>query len=113
MSNAELCMSLMQADTEAEVVSILQEEGYWDNQRAWRPVGDNSNNFATIGNQQSEAIAALVEKIVNAVDARLIHACRRAGVDPEGPGAPQSVREAVSRFFEGKEDPTDHDGRIA
>ena len=113
MSNDTLCMSLMRADTEAEVISILQSAGYWDNPFVWRPLGDDDNNFATIGNQQSEAIAALVEKIVNGVDARLIDACLQAGVNPEGPDAPQSVREAVAHFFEGKAHPTDHDGRIA
>ena len=113
MSNATLCMSLMRADTETEVITMLQNAGYWDNPFAWRPVGDDMNNFATIGNQQSEAIAALVEKIVNGVDARLIDACLRGGIDPEGPEVPQSVRAAVARFFEGKQDPTDHDGHIA
>lgn len=100
-SNAELCMRLMRADTEVEVMSILRDAGYWDNPFAWRPIGGDTNNFATIGNQQSEAIAALVEKIVNGVDARLIDMCLRAGIDPEGPDAPQSVRAAVARFFEG------------
>jgi hypothetical protein len=113
MSNATLCMSLMRADTEAEVIGVLQDAGYWDNPFAWRPVGDDMNNFATIGNQQSEAIAALVEKIVNGVDARLIDSCLRAGIDPEGPEAPQSVRAAVACFFEGKKHPADHDGRIS
>jgi hypothetical protein len=113
MSNATLCISLMRADTEAEVIAILRDAGYWDNPFVWRPVGDDQNNFATIGNQQSEAIAALVEKIVNGVDARLIDACLRAGIDPEGPAAPRSVRAAVARFFEGKQSPTGHDGHIA
>jgi hypothetical protein len=113
MSNATLCMSLMRADTEAEVITTLRQAGYWDNPFVWRPVGDDINNFATIGNQQSEAIAALIEKIVNGVDARLIDACLRAGIDPEEPTAPQSIREAVARFFEGKQNPTDRDGHIA
>ena len=114
MDNATLCMSLMRADTEAEVISILRSAGYWDNNPfVWRPVGDDDNNFATIGNQQSEAIAALIEKIVNGVDARLIDASLLAGVNPESPDAPRSIREAVARFFQGKAHPTDHDGRIA
>jgi len=103
----------MRADTEAKVIQILGDAGYWDDQLSWRPIGDDENNFATIGNQQSEAIAALVEKIVNGVDARLIDVCLRAGVDPTGADAPQSIRRAVARFFEGKADPKDHDGRIA
>jgi hypothetical protein len=113
MSNAMLCESLMRADTEADVIAILREAGYWDHPFVWRPVGDDQNNFATIGNQQSEAIAALIEKIVNGVDARLIDACLRAGVNPEGPTAPQSIRGAVARFFEGKQNPADHDGHIS
>lgn len=113
MNNATLCMSLMRADTETEVISILRNAGYWDNPFVWRAIGDDDNNFATIGNQQSEAIAALIEKIVNGVDARLIDACLLAGVNPEGPDAPRSIREAVARFFQGKAHPTNHDGRIA
>src|SRR4051812_28914910 len=98
-SNADLCMGLMRADTEADVVTILRTAGYWDDPAAWRLFSDNENNFSVIGNQQAEAIAAFVEKIVNSVDARLVDACRLAGVDPEGAQAPESMRAAVARFF--------------
>jgi hypothetical protein len=47
----------------------------------WRYFDDNENNFSDIGNQQSEATAALIEKIVNSVDARLMNACWQAGID--------------------------------
>jgi hypothetical protein len=104
----------MRADAESEVVSILKDAGYWDDPAVWRLFGDAANNFSTIGNQQSEAIAALVEKIVNGVDARLINACISKGIDPESPLAPQSIREAVATFFEGREYfRPDRDGRIA
>src|ERR1700687_5119789 len=102
MTPAELCMSLMRADTEEEVVSLLTEAGYWDDAKVWRYLGDDENNFATIGNQQSEAVAALIEKIINSVDSRLTNACRIHGVEPNGPEAPTSIRDAVARFFEGK-----------
>ncbi|MGA2806128.1 MAG: hypothetical protein ABSF89_17370 [Acidimicrobiales bacterium] len=92
----------MRADTEAEVVALLHEAGYWDDPGAWRLFGDNDNNYAPIGNQQSEAIAALIEKVINGIDARLMNACREHGIDPESPDAPRSMREAVARFFEGK-----------
>lgn len=114
MSNKQLCMRLMCADTEAEVAAILKEAGYWNDPTAWRNLGDNENNYSSIGNQQSEAIAALIEKIVNGVDARLMNACREAGIDPESAAAPQSIREAVARLFEGNATPNpDKDGRIA
>ena len=55
----ELCLALMHADSEAEVVRILTVAGYWDNKRVWRLYGDRENNFSTIGNQQNRPDAAL------------------------------------------------------
>jgi hypothetical protein len=109
----DLCMALMRADSEAEVIDILRAAGYWDDPDAWRLFSDNENNFSVIGNQQSEAVAAFVEKIINSVDARLVNACRMAGCDPEGPDAPGSMREAVARFFENRPHPKEADGHIA
>ena len=96
----ELCLALMRADSAAEVVRILTDAGLWDNKRVWRLYGDRENNFSTIGNQQNRPDAALVEKLVNSVDARLMHECLARGNNPESPTAPQNIREAVARFFE-------------
>jgi hypothetical protein len=97
----DLCISLLQAETENEVIGLLTNAGYWDEPALWRPYGDLENNWGQGGNQQSLAEAALVEKIVNSVDARLINECLERGIDPKSSEAPQSIREAVSRFFEG------------
>src|SRR6266404_1375956 len=96
----ELCLALMRTDGEAAVVQILTEAGCWDSKRVWRLYGDRENNFSTIGNQQSRPDAALVEKLVNSVDARLMHECLARGVNPESPAAPQTISDAVARFFE-------------
>lgn len=113
-SNDQLCLALMRADTETEVVAILTDAGYWNEESAWRFLGDNDNNYASIGNQQSEAVAALIEKVINGVDARLLNACQEAGISPESSSAPHSIREAVGRFFEGKSNPNpDVDGRVS
>lgn len=95
-----LCLSLMKADTEEEVISLLNDAGYWENSSVWRNYGDNESNFSTIGNQSSRPDAALVEKLVNSVDHRLINECLTRGIDPEAPEAPQSVRDAVAQFFD-------------
>lgn len=109
----DLCMSLMRADTQADVIGLLQAAGYWDNTEVWRHLGDDENNFSAIGNQQAEAVAALIEKIINSVDARLTNACLEDGIDPIGAEAPASIREAVARFFEGKvKVDLERDGRI-
>ena len=66
MDPKSLCDNLLLAESEKVIVQTLKEAGYWDNPAAWRPYGDLENNYGTIGNQQSEAVAALVEKVVNA-----------------------------------------------
>jgi hypothetical protein len=108
----ELCLALMKADTEATVVNLLGP--YWDDPAAWRYLGDNKSNWSTIGNQQSDPVAAAAEKFVNSIDSLLMDACLAAGLDPKGPDAPQTMREAVARFFENAPNPkADHAGRIA
>ena len=105
MSNQEtrgFFMELLHADNEDAVISILKGRGYWDRAEVWREYGDRSGNFSTIGNQQSRPEAALVEKIINSVDARLMNKCLASGIDPTSSSAPSSIRHAVARFFEGK-----------
>ena len=109
-----LCLDLIHADSEEEVIELLGKAGYWERDEVWRYYGDIENNWATIGNQQSRPEAALVEKLVNSVDARLIQACFEAGIDPEGEQAPSSIREAVARFFDPINNPTSgRAGRIS
>lgn len=113
MTNHELCLSLMRADVEEEVIEILEDAEYWANDDAWRLFDDNPNNYSTIGNQQSRSEAALIEKLVNAVDARLVNACLEQGLGTTSPDAPDSIKEAVATFFEGSKNPTAPDaGKI-
>lgn len=105
-------MKLLQADTEDEVVSILDKVGYWNNPNVWRLIGDREGNYSTIGNQQSRPEAALTEKIINAIDARLMSECFLRGIDPKSKKAPQSIPEAVRCFFEGKEVYDDFGGTV-
>jgi hypothetical protein len=103
MDNAQLkqlCLKLMKADNEEDIINILKEAGYWDNQDVWRYYGDTENNYSTIGNQQSRPEAALVEKIVNSIDARLMNECFERKIDPESGKASQNIRDAVAAFFE-------------
>lgn len=96
----ELCVQLIAADKENDVVALLKEAGFWDNHECWRDLGDMENNFSTAGAQQSDPVAALVEKLVNAADARLMNECLVAGIDPQGSAAPPSVRYAVAQLVQ-------------
>jgi len=69
--NRDLCLRLLKAPTEEDVVSTLRAIGFWDDRAVWRPYGDISNNRGVVGNQQSSPVAALVEKLVNSIDAVL------------------------------------------
>ena len=82
MNPNDLCWALMMADSENEVVALLRDADYWDDTNAWRYLGDTENNYGAIGNQQSEAVAALIEKLINGVDARLLNSCLERGIDP-------------------------------
>jgi len=98
---AKLCLALMQAETDAQVVASLAKLGYWSNPKVWRYLGDIENNYSTVGNQQAEPIASLAEKLINGIDARLINACLMLGIDPTSDDAPKTISEAVARFFGG------------
>lgn len=99
-SNKDLCIQLLRADSEDEVIALLENWGFWGQPKFWRHYGDVENNWGQSGNQQSLAEAALAEKIVNSVDARLINECRIRGIDPASAEAPLSIRAAVGRFFD-------------
>jgi hypothetical protein len=99
MNNIDLAMNLVQAEKENEVIEILKNAGYWGDYIYWKPYGGNENNYSIIGNQQSNADAALVEKLINSVDAVLMKECMVRGIDVSGPEAPQSMQEALQTFF--------------
>jgi len=100
MDDATLFETLLHAEEESEVDVILRAAGYGlENESAWRPLGDMENNFSTVGNQQTEATAALVEKLINGIDAVLMAECFRKGIEPEGPQAPLTMAKAVHQFF--------------
>jgi hypothetical protein len=111
----DLFEQLMLAETEQGVEDLLRKARYLtdddsDVSDVWFPYGDTENNFATIGNQQSRATGALVEKIINSIDAMLMAACYQRKIDPKGPDAPHSMAEAAARFFRVRDG---HLGRLA
>ena len=99
MNNLELATTLVGTETESALIEVLKNEGYWDEYAHWQPYGDNENNYSIIGNQQSNADAALVEKLINSVDAVLMKECMVRGLSVSGPNAPQSMHAALSEFF--------------
>ena len=97
----DLCLALLKAESEEEVEILLERNGFdTDDSNIWHPIGDNDNNYGIIGNQQDDATRALIEKVINSVDAMLIAKCWEHGINPETESAPKSMREAAERFFD-------------
>jgi len=102
MKNDEIksfALSLAKADEESEVVNLLRKFKFWDDDSVWREYGDNPINYSTIGNQQSSPDNALVEKLVNSVDAVLMKECLIRGIKPDSKQAPQNIGDAQKQFF--------------
>jgi len=98
--NRKLCLSLLNAESENAIIRLLKHYGYWSDDSLWRAYGDIENNWGQIGSQQSEPAGAMVEKLVNSIDAVLMRECLERGIPVEGPDAPQSIPKALNRFFE-------------
>src|SRR5207237_9114178 len=98
MNNYELFDRLLRAETETEVACILKEECLLDDDRAiWQPFGGFEMNLNQINNQQSDATAALVEKLINSIDAVLMAKCYQAGIDPKSQAAPRTMAIVVEQ----------------
>jgi hypothetical protein len=94
-----LAIKLASAEKEQEVDRILKEYDLLGDEY-WEPFGNNENNFSVIGAQQSSPEAALVEKLINSVDAVLIRKALENGVALEGEKAPKSIPEALQFLFD-------------
>jgi hypothetical protein len=100
METEALFYRLLTAEDENKVDSILADAGYLlDDESLWQPLGGYENNFSTVGNQQADPTGALVDKIINGIDAVLMAECFSRGISPEASGTPQTMAEAVERFL--------------
>src|SRR5260370_28186785 len=100
MTTYSLFEQLLKAEDEAEVDKVLKTGGYLnDDSNLWQPFGGFGMNLNQINNQQSDATAALVEKLINSIDAVLMAECYRAGLDPKATEAPRTMAVAVERLF--------------
>lgn len=91
--------ALLKAETEEEVHNIVEKEQLFQNNENWKKYGDLENNWGSVGTQQDEASAALVEKITNSIDALLLRECRLKDINPKSDSAPRDIFSAAEDFF--------------
>lgn len=99
MKVQELFEKLYKCPNEAAVDRLIEKHPDIFSSADWFPYGGNESNFGVIGNQQENPIAALVEKIINSVDAVLMRKCLEANINPKSAAAPQSMDAAIKQFF--------------
>ncbi|RZK60446.1 MAG: hypothetical protein EOO91_01385 [Pedobacter sp.] len=99
ISNEELFKKLYVCATEEELEKLITVLPEIFKDANWLPIDNNYSNYGIIENQQSNPIAALVEKLTNSIDAILTKKCLEAGVDPGSQAAPRSMQEAVQLFY--------------
>ena len=95
----ELLYKLLHSETAEEIIQILKQEMYWDDDKVWQSYGGNDSNYSIIGNQSSNAIGSIVEKIINSVDTVLELECLLRGIDPRSRQAPNSMLHATELFW--------------
>ena len=96
----QLFIQLYLAGTESDVDAVLaRNSSVFANPDNWAPLGGDEKMFGIVRNQQSNPIAALVEKITNCIDAILIRKCIEQGIDPASVDAPRSMEDAIAKFF--------------
>jgi len=99
MSHSSLFANLYNAKNEDAITQIIQNSSRLSDPSNWYPLDGNESNFGVVENQQSNPVAALVEKITNSIDAILMRKCFEAGIDPKSADAPRSIEDAIERFF--------------
>ena len=94
-----LFKKLFFAPTEDKVREIIDEHPEVFRDEHWHPLGGDENFFGIVRGQQSNPIAAIVEKVTNSIDALLMKKCYESGIDPKAPDAPRNMEEALKKFF--------------
>ena len=95
----KLFEQLLAAGTENEVQAILDAQGLSGDNDRWRPYGDNEAFYGVVENQQAHPVPALVEKVMNGIDAILEKKVVEHGIDIRSEHAPSSVQDALDRYF--------------
>lgn len=90
----DLFQKLYVAKNEQDADETIQKHPDIFKQANWFPYGGNESNFGVVENQQSNPVAALVEKLTNSIDAILMRKCYESGMEPKSPFAPQSVKKS-------------------
>lgn len=99
MDLKEICLKLLDAQSEKEVNAIIASVPEMNDPKNWVPLDRRETNYNVTTNQQASGPKAATELMTNMVDAILLKEARKAGVPLKGAGAPPTMHAAVEQFF--------------
>lgn len=94
----EILLSLVKIQNAESVTKLIGSDDFFKDSEWW-PYGNSESNFSIISAQARDSVNAIVEKIVNSIDALLMAECLKRKINPKGPEAPKTMSEAVEKFF--------------
>ncbi|WP_430410858.1 hypothetical protein [Kordia sp.] len=94
-----LFLSIFNSKDESELHSFIEKNEDLFKNENWKPLGDIDSNYGVVKNQQSNPVAALIEKTTNSIDAILTKRCLELGINPKSDKAPKSMEEAITKFY--------------
>lgn len=95
MNVKDVCLSLLAAESEADVQEIVKSVPEMQDRNNWQPLDKRDTNFNVTSNQASDGGKALTELMTNMVDAVLMKHAFQKGIDPKSEDAPKTMYEAV------------------
>jgi hypothetical protein len=98
MKSKELCLRLLSAESEKEVLAAIEGQPEFKKASNWRPLDNRETNFNVTSNQASDGGKALTELMTNMVDAVLMKHAHIKKIDPKSPKAPRTMYEAVDKL---------------
>lgn len=100
----KLFFKLLYAKNEKELDVLISNNNLLNNPENWKPYGNDFTNYSLFENQQSNATGALIEKVMNSIDATLTRQCLLKEVPLSGEGSPQNMKEALDLFSKNERD---------
>lgn len=101
-----IALKLIKAVSAKDVDQVMHEYRQWFGEESnWHSYGGQENNWGTANNQQGDPAGALLEIIINGMDAVLMKKNREFESEPRSQNGseykqPQNMYEAVGRFFD-------------
>src|SRR3990167_11150362 len=107
LNNKDMFLKLLSIASSDEIASLIENDDFFKPENCdWKPYGGRENNAGQIEGQMKSSSNALVEKLINSIDALLMRRCYEvegAAPDSKDPKLPISLSEAINKYF-GSED---------